>query len=123
MSDLDTIVVKEIRNAIAGAARKLLEESYSSPLKPIIQAAVEARTPELRAVMDDAVKAVVLDDEFRTQVLTAVRHKVAKELVNSFGEGVFKKAVDQMKGDPTIRARCILAVEEIVAQALRKEIQ
>lgn len=120
MSDLDAVVVKEIRNAIGEAARKILSESYSSPLKPIIQAAVDARAPELRDMISEAVNQVVLDRLFRAEMIEAIRHKAAREIVNGFGESVFKKAVDQMKNDPTIRARCVMAVEGIITEALKK---
>lgn len=116
MSELDKMVINEIRNALKDSVIKHMND-YGSPLKTMVFDAVKVHDGELRKFIYEAVSETFLDAEFRKQAKEQIRHKVARELTSSFGEGIFKKSIDTLKGDPTIRARCVLAIENIVAQA------
>jgi hypothetical protein len=58
-------------------------------------------------------QSAMLNDEFREQIATQIRHKLASVLVARFG-GELEKQVNVLKSDPTTRARITLAIEEII---------
>lgn len=119
MDDLEKQVLGSVRTAMADAIKQHLG-GYGSPLQKYILSACEQHSGEVKTLVNEAIGGVFADADFRKEMLTQIRHKVARELTHSFGEGIFKKTVEQMKGDPTVRARCVLAVEQIVEEELRK---
>lgn len=113
--NLETEVIKEIRNALKDSIVKHMND-YSSPLKTMVFDAIKVHDATLRSFIYEAVGEVFLDDDFRAKAKEQIKHKVARELTSSFGEGIFKKSIEQLKADPTIKARCILAVEKIIKE-------
>lgn len=118
MEQMEQQVLNSVRDAISEAIRKRLTE-YGSPLNKLIDSVVAAHDTSIKQIMTGAITGAVLDDEFRKQVNEQVRHKLARELVNSFGEGAFKKACDSMKSDPVIRSKCVLAIEAIITETTK----
>jgi len=113
---LEAEVFRVIKSAIGDSVRKHLDD-YNSPLKTMTHDAIKVHDAQLRKFIYDAVGQVFLDAQFVKQTKEAIKHKVARELTATFGEGIFKRAIDSMKADPTLKARCILAIENIVNEA------
>lgn len=118
MEDLEKQVIGEVKKGIGEAIHKRLTE-YGSPLNKLVDLVVAGHDTAIKQIMSDAITSAVMDEDFKKQIREQVRHKLARELVNSFGDGAFKKASDQMKSDPTIRARCVMAIEAIVNENLK----
>jgi hypothetical protein len=115
-SELEKQVINEIKSGLRDAVIKHLGD-YGSPLKAMVADAIRVHDVQLRNFIYEAVGEVFLDNDFREKAKEQIRHKVARELTASFGEGIFKKSIDAMKSDPTIKARCVIAIENIVAEA------
>jgi hypothetical protein len=121
MDDLDKAVLGEVKSAISDSIRKMLGDGYNSPLKPIINRCFSTYGSEIEAWLKESIDAVMLDESFRAAMKEGMRKKIAKEITNSFGEGIFKQSIDKLKADPTLKARCIIAVEKILAQTEREK--
>lgn len=105
-----------LENAIRDGLRdgiKAKFTGYNSPIDKLIEAAIKAREPELRSLLDESIAACITDAEFRQNIREATSKTLAKTLVQRFG-GELEKQVNVLKGDPTTRARITLAIEEIV---------
>lgn len=111
--DVDKTLEHAFSDAIRDGVRKHLVEGYNSPLKELIEAAIKANAVDFRGLLEEAIASCVKDAEFRESIATAVRHSLAKTLVQRFG-GEIEKQVNVLKSDPTTRARITLAIEEIV---------
>lgn len=109
-------IADQIKKSVSESVRKHMDD-YGSPLKQMVFDAIKVHDAKLRSFIYEAVSEVFLDDEFRAQSKTQIKHKIARELATTFGEGIFKKSIEQMKGDPTLRARCVLAIENILNEA------
>lgn len=111
--DLNTIMEHAIRDGILSGIKAKFAQSYNNPLDVVMNDALGKFTPGLRSLLEDAIYSCINDVEFREQVSTAVRAKLAKTLIARFG-GEMEKQVNILKSDPTTRARITLAIEEIV---------
>jgi hypothetical protein len=109
-------VMDSIRNCVHDAVKKHISD-YSSPLKSMVFECVKDHEEDFRKLVSESLDSVFLDESFRESAKQAIRHKVARELSTQFGEGVFKKHIQALKGDPTIRARAVLAIEGIIESA------
>lgn len=110
--DTDKLLLDTIRDGIRkGVAEKLT--GYGSPLGPLIEAALNKHSATFRSMLENAIGSCVDDPQFREEIAVAVRHSLAKTLIQRFG-GEMEKQVNVLKSDPTTRARITLAIEEIV---------
>jgi hypothetical protein len=106
-------VMEQVRASVSKAVYETLS-GYGSPFRKCIEQSAEAYYPHVRELIAGAINSLVMDEQFKQQMVDGIRHKVAKELVASFGEGIFKQSIDKLKADPTIRAKCIIAVEGLL---------
>lgn len=116
MLDLDKVVIGEIKSAVSDSVRKLLGDNYNSPLKPIITRCFATYSADIEKYLKESIDAVMLDQEFIKAMKEGMKRKIAKEIVNTFGEGIFKQSIEKLKADPTLKARCIIAIERIIEQ-------
>ena len=113
-TEFEKEVYKTVKSALGEAIRKNLVDAYNSPLKGIVADAIKVHDEPIRNLLYGAIGEIVGDKEFQDLMRNHIKHKVAKEITNSFGEGIFKKSVDKLKADPTLKAKCIIAVESII---------
>lgn len=116
MEALEKELIKIIKQSFGESVRKHMDD-YGSPLKTMVFDALKVHEDILRSFLYEAVSQTLLDEDFRQQAKLQIKHKVAKELTSTFGEGIFKRTIEQLKSDPTLKARCILAVESIIEHA------
>lgn len=110
--DAEKMLVSAIRQGIQeGIAKKF--DSYNSPLNKLLENSLQKYQTEFQTLLENAISSCVSDPEFRQNVSQAVRHSLAKILVQRFG-GELEKQVNVLKSDPTTRARITIAIEEIV---------
>jgi hypothetical protein len=111
--DGDQLLENALRNGVRESVKKCFESSYNSPLEPLIKTALGKYNDKLRAMLEDGIASCIDDKAFRDNIAAAVRHSLAKTLIQRFG-GEMEKQVNVLKSDPTTRARITLAIEEIV---------
>jgi hypothetical protein len=110
--DLEKEIVQAARSGIIDAIKSKLA-GYGSPLDGILTGTIKNHEAELRGLVSEAFTESLGNTTFRSDIKQAVRQSLAKTLVQRFG-GEIEKQVNELKSDPTTRARITLAIEEIV---------
>lgn len=111
--DMQKQIIEEIQKGLAQAMKERLT-GYSSPLNKLIDQVVTEKEQEIKALVTEAITETVSNKAFREEAKAQIKHKIARELVNSFGEGIFKKTVDKLKSDHTLKARIVVAIENML---------
>lgn len=105
--------------AKAGIREKVLERfttSWSSPINKMADDVVAAHSIEIKLLMEDCLAQVTKSKLFKDTVKEEFIRKVAKSMVGKL-EGTVEKAVDKLKNDPTLKARMIIAIENLIKEA------
>ncbi len=112
----DEEIGKELFACVKDGLRKAVAEKlngYGSPLEKMLNGCIEKHGEQLRSMLVDAISSAIGDAEFREQIATAMRLKLAKVLIERFG-GELEKQVNLLKSDPNTRARITLAIDDIL---------
>jgi hypothetical protein len=109
----DNQLLQIAKEAIREKVVERFTTQWSSPLNKLADEVVLEYSPQLKAMFEDCLKTITTSKGFKETVKTEFVHKVAKSLVGKL-EGTVEKAVDKLKNDPTLKARMILAIEEII---------
>lgn len=109
---LEDQVFNAIKDGIREGVKAKLN-GYQSPLDKMIAEVLTKYDSLFRSLLSTSIESAMLNDEFREQIATQIRHKLASVLVARFG-GELEKQVNVLKSDPTTRARITLAIEEII---------
>lgn len=112
MSELEKQILNISKNAIADAIQKELV-GYNKPLSAMANEVVSENKQEIKSIMDESFKGVIRSDGFDIMVKEEFNRKIAKLLVGQLS-GEVEKAVNTFKQDPTLKAKMILAIENII---------
>lgn len=112
MSDLEKQILNISKSAIAQAVEKELV-GYDKPLSKMANKVISENETELKSIMDNSFKSVIRSEGFEETVREEFNRKIAKLLVGQLS-GEVEKAVNNFRQDPTLRARMILAIQEII---------
>jgi hypothetical protein len=112
---LENTVFDIVKNAIGEHLNKQLVESYRSPLDPFLNAAIARNAPAITALYENAVAEAIGKADLRPALVEAFNHKLARLLVSRF-EGEIEKRANEMRSDPTFRAKVTLAIEAAVKE-------
>lgn len=111
--DSDKILEKAFMDACREGIHKKMTESYSNPLSKLIDASIDKFEGKFRALFEKAIATCLDDAQFTSDIASAIRSALAKQLVQKFG-GELEKQINALKSDPTTRARIIIALDDIV---------
>ncbi len=114
----DTIISKKqvLQVAIEAIQEKVIERfssSYNSPLNKLIDECFTEHEGILRKIVQDTLTGVFGDVQFKVIVKEEFMRKVAKNLIGKM-EGTVERAADKLRQDETLKARMILAIENII---------
>lgn len=112
MESLEKDILASINHSIQEVIKERLS-GYDSPLTKLVNSVVGENEQKLRTVFSEAFVLVVDSNDFKKEVHQAFQHKVAKLLVSKL-EGSIEKSVNLLRSDPTIKAKMILAIENII---------
>ena len=118
MTQLEKEILQVCQQSISSAIQQNLT-GYSSPLAKIINGVVAQNEEALTSIVKDAFNSVIMTKDFKKSVVESFHHKVAKTLVGHL-DGSIDQAVNALRQDPTIKAKMILAIENIVEKELKK---
>lgn len=108
----DEMLLKAVKEGIYEALKARLV-NYNSPVDILIRDCIKVHESALSGIINQAVSSCVLDQEFKEEIKTAVRTQLARALVQRMG-GELEKQVNQLKADPTTRARIVMAIDRII---------
>lgn len=110
--DLEKQIAQQTQTAVQKAIHETLV-AYNSPMRKLADRVVEENSDEIHGVMNKAFKSVIRTKAFEDTILEEFERKVAKMLVGQLS-GQVEKAVSKIKQDPTLKAKMILAIEDII---------
>lgn len=116
---------QQILNSIQGSVGKAIQESlsgYNSPLMKLISEVINNHKAELRERYEFAITAAIDSQQFREAVNEAFQHKLAKTVVANFS-GSVDKAFNELKNEPTFKAKAILAIENILTEMSKTNVK
>jgi hypothetical protein len=105
-------VLREVKKAISESIRTSLT-SYNSPMIKLVTSVVDNHGQELKAIMDEAMVATINAEDFKVMVREAFTHKIAKLMVEKM-DGATEKRINELRSDPVMKAKMIMAIETIV---------
>ena len=112
--NIEQQIVDAVRDGIGKIIADKIGGYGETPLNKMIERAVLSRHEQFTALIEGSIDAA-LSGESRKYLSDAISHKIARALVTKM-EGQIEKSVNDIRNNPTMRARITLAVErEIVA--------
>lgn len=111
--DLEKEILRTAQTAITEAVVKNLTE-YGGPLRKLCESVMAKHESSLAALISDQVSATISADAFKDELRSALNAKLARTLIERMG-GEIEKRVNELKSDPTTRAKITLAIQQAVA--------
>lgn len=105
-----------VTDAFRAGLQKMLEQqigSYNNPVAKIAEQILAAHADQIRVLLEDAVSNALSSKVLKSDLREAFGHKVAKLLVSKL-EGEVEKRVNDIRSDPIMRAKMLLAIEQVV---------
>ena len=112
MSDLEKQILKDVQKAVGVSIQANLT-GYNSSFNKMVNEVVEGHSLKIKGIIEDNFTKVINSKEFDKAVNNAFTHKLAKILVGKL-EGSIEKCVTTLRSDPTIKAKMVLAIEQII---------
>lgn len=112
MSDLENQILNQVKVSIAKSIDSELT-GYNKPLSKLTEKVIEKNSDELRKTIEESFLSVIRSDEFKDTILEEFKHKVSKILVSQL-VGHVDQAVSKIKQDPTVKAKMIVAINNII---------
>ena len=107
---------QEIFKIAKSSVNKAIQEAlcgYNSPLQKLATDVVAKHAATLSNLIDEEFTSAINADVFRAEVRAALTSKTAKSLISKFG-GELEKQVNELKSNPTTRAKITIAINNII---------
>ena len=117
-NDADDIIMGSAVQWINEALRKAMGD-YNSPFIKAMNAGLESRAPRVQKMVEESIDKFLAEPEAREEITSAFRHAIASKVITSFAESITDKAVNEMKANPMIRSKAILAIEAIIKDGVK----
>lgn len=119
MNPLEQEILRASQTAIAESIKTVLT-GYNSPLNKLVAEVVNQETPFLRAIISDSFNQVIRTEDFKTAIVSAFSHKVARSIISN-NDGLFDKVANELKQDSVFKAKMALAVSNVVNECLNSK--
>ena len=107
--------LRTIRDALADAVKAKVTQGYhDSPLNKMIDEVVRDHMGELRGLVDQSFVSALRDDGFKYALKDTFNHKLSRVLMSKF-EGEIEKRTNELRADPIMRSRIMLAIEKAIS--------
>jgi molybdopterin biosynthesis enzyme MoaB len=106
-------ILQSAEHAVYESITKALVNDYRGPIKDAVDAVCTKHQSRLIELTEKAYLSVLEADGFGEAIQQAMKDKVARALVSKFG-GEIEARVNELKSDPSTRARITLAIAEII---------
>lgn len=103
-------ILSAVKKAMASAIESELV-GYNKPLSKLTERVVFNNEDELYHLINNEFVSLLKETGFREELKKALRTKLAKSLISRMG-GELEKRVNEMKADPSTRARITLAIDD-----------
>jgi len=114
----NTIMEKEILNQVNKAIGEAIVNElcgYNKPLSKLTARVIEANEEKLFGLINTEMQSMLNSEDFEAQLRIALNAKLAKTLISRMG-GELEKRVNELKADPTTRAKVTVAIDRILSE-------
>lgn len=115
-------IQEQIEKNVGEAIKKSLDSylgGYQSPLNPIIAQVVKKHKPKLVEAVSSALDSLTSSESFKKELIEALNAKLARTIISKM-DGELEKRLNDLRANPTTRARITLAIEKIVKETIEK---
>lgn len=116
MTDLEKDILQASQQAISQSIRETLTK-YDSPMVKLVKQVVDENSVELKGLISESFQKVIRTEEFKTSILSAFSHKVARTIISN-NDGLFDKVSNELKQDAVFKAKMAMAVSNVVEECL-----
>lgn len=117
-TDLEGDILKVMQSSVQASILSVLT-GYGSPLTKLITEVVNENSGFLKQVISDSFNQVIRTEEFKSSIVAAFSHKVARSIISN-NDGLFDKVSNELKQDSVFKAKMALAVSSVVEECLKK---
>ena len=117
--DIPSTLEKQIRDQAAAGVRDAIKAElvgYNKPLNNLAESVINNNRNRLYDIMDAGINNLLDEEEFVVELQSSLNQKLARTLIQKFG-GELEKQVNALKQNPETRAKIMLAITTIVAEA------
>ena len=110
---------KEILNTVRTSLSKSIEDNltgYGAPMRKMCEEVIEQNRDKIKRKLDLAFNKTMDSRVFEEEIQKAFNHKLARILVERT-KGNIEKAANEHWSDASMRAKMILAIENIIQKA------
>ena len=112
-------ILKTAQLAMSDAITKTLV-NYDSSMIKLVKSVVDENSTELRKIISDSFTQVIRTEDFKTSIISAFSHKVARTIISN-NDGMFERVSNDLKQDQVFKAKMALAVANVVEECLTKK--
>lgn len=118
--EIEGLVAKELGNALRGVVAEKLGQ-YGGPLHKCVDEVVLQNQAAIKALLTEAIKDAVTQEQFRAEIKSAFVHTLARSLMNEF-KGEVEKQANALRQQADFRARVVLSIERIVSETREQDV-
>lgn len=109
-------ILKVTQQALENCIEKELC-GWNKPLTTIINETISKHEKAIKEMVDKCLVDIIYTDDFKVSLKNSLKEKFAKTIVNNM-DGELVKRVNELKQDPTTRAKIILALDKLANEIL-----
>lgn len=113
MKEYEKEILSVVREAVVNGIRSL--GTYNSPFARIAESVANEHAVEIKEILNNCLKDVLSDGDFKAEIRKAIGQKVVREFANQ-AESCISRTVQKLKQDETFRARLTLAVDNLLKE-------
>ena len=121
MKDKAILTTGQVAKIVFGSLEGVFKENinrWDSPIRKIVDEVIEENRDKIKAQFQKAFDMSFGSKDFEKTIQQEFIHKVAKNLIGKL-EGEVEKTANVLRGDPTIRAKMLLAIKGIIEKQLK----
>lgn len=112
MENLEKTILETANKSISEAIVKNLTD-YSGPLRKLCEKVISDNESTLYSLINTEFQSLLTSKELKKELKSALDHKFANLLISKLG-GELEKRVNELRADPSTRARFTVAIEDAI---------
>jgi hypothetical protein len=106
-------IKKIVFDSLYPAFEKSIKEGWRNGIDEIVKEVISENRDTIKEKYDKALKTALAGKHFEKAITDEFQHKVAKNMVAKL-EGQVEQAVNVLRQDQTLRAKMVVAIEQII---------
>lgn len=113
MKEYEEEIISTVKSLVISGVKHL--DGYNNPFRKIAESITQEYEKEIKEIMNDCLKNILTDEEFKTEIRQAIGQKVVREFASQ-SESCISRTVQKLKQDETFRARLTIAIDNLLKE-------